>query len=87
MVGAIADWFAVTGLFKHPPGLPIAHTTIIPTRQNGIAKQFGQFFHENFLSETLIIEKFEPPHSHPSSQNCCLLFLLVGASRISLMAP
>jgi uncharacterized membrane-anchored protein YjiN (DUF445 family) len=57
MVGAIADWFAVTALFKHPMGLRIPHTAIIPTRKDDIAKQFGQFVQENFLSEEVITEK------------------------------
>lgn len=54
MVGAIADWFAVTALFKHPLGLKIPHTAIIPNRQNAIAQQFGAFVQDNFLSEDVI---------------------------------
>lgn len=54
MIGAIADWFAVTALFKHPMGLKIPHTAIIPNRKNVIAKQFGAFVQQNFLSEEVI---------------------------------
>ncbi len=54
MVGAIADWFAVTALFRHPFGLKIPHTAIIPNRKNAIAEQFGAFVQQNFLSESVI---------------------------------
>lgn len=57
MVGAIADWFAVTALFRHPLGLKIPHTAIIPNRKDIIAEQFGQFVQGNFLSESVISEK------------------------------
>lgn len=57
MVGAIADWFAVTALFRHPLGLKIPHTAIIPNRKDSIADQFGEFVQLNFLSEDVISEK------------------------------
>ena len=57
MVGAIADWFAVTALFAHPLGLKIPHTAIIPSRKDDIAIQFGTFVQSNFLSEAVITEK------------------------------
>ncbi len=57
MVGAVADWFAVTALFQHPLGLKIPHTAIIPNKKNEIAEQFGEFVQHNFLSETVITEK------------------------------
>jgi len=57
MVGAIADWFAVTALFKHPLGLKIPHTAIIPNRKDVIAEQFGAFVQQNFLSEDVISSK------------------------------
>lgn len=57
MIGAIADWFAVTALFQHPLGLKIPHTAIIPNRKNEIANQFGDFVQANFLSEDVIAEK------------------------------
>lgn len=49
MVGAMADWFAVTALFKHPLGLPIPHTAIIPKRKDEIGESLAQFIKENFL--------------------------------------
>lgn len=57
MVGAIADWFAVTALFRHPAGLKIPHTAIIPNRKNDIAEQFGEFVQANFLSDEVITKK------------------------------
>ena len=54
MIGALADWFAVTALFRHPMGIPIPHTAIIPARKDSIASQFGSFVQENFLSNDLI---------------------------------
>ena len=59
MVGAVADWFAVTALFRHPMGLRIPHTAIIPTRKNEIAAQFGAFVQRNFLSDDVIKAKFK----------------------------
>ena len=57
MVGALADWFAVTALFRHPLGLPIPHTAIIPTRKNDIARNLQAFFTENFLTEEIVRER------------------------------
>ena len=54
MVGAIADWFAVTALFRHPLNLKIPHTAIIPNRKDRIAQNFGIFVQSNFLSEEVI---------------------------------
>jgi uncharacterized membrane-anchored protein YjiN (DUF445 family) len=54
MVGAIADWFAVTAIFRHPLGLPIPHTAIIPTRKASLARSLQDFFTDNFLSEAVV---------------------------------
>jgi uncharacterized membrane-anchored protein YjiN (DUF445 family) len=54
MVGAIADWFAVTALFRHPLGIPIPHTAIIPTRKARIGKSLGNFVQTNFLSPAVL---------------------------------
>lgn len=51
MVGALADWFAVTALFRRPLGLPIPHTAIVPTKKDEIAVSLQDFFTENFLTE------------------------------------
>jgi uncharacterized membrane-anchored protein YjiN (DUF445 family) len=57
MVGAMADWFAVTALFKHPLGLPIPHTALIPKRKDDLGKGLEQFVGENFLQEDIIRER------------------------------
>ena len=57
MVGAMADWFAVTALFRRPLGLPIPHTAIILTRKNEIGESLGLFIEENFLSDDAVAEK------------------------------
>ncbi|HEV2796942.1 MAG TPA: DUF445 domain-containing protein [Nocardioides sp.] len=57
MVGAIADWFAVTALFKHPLGLPIPHTALIPKRKDELGKGLEEFVGENFLQEAVIRER------------------------------
>lgn len=49
MVGALADWFAVTALFRRPLGLPIPHTAILPRNQHRIADELGRFIENNFL--------------------------------------
>jgi uncharacterized membrane-anchored protein YjiN (DUF445 family) len=57
MVGALADWFAVTALFRHPLGIPIPHTAIIPKKKDVIGGSLGDFVGENFLSETVVRDK------------------------------
>ncbi len=57
MVGAIADWFAVTALFKHPLGIPIPHTALIPKRKDELGKGLEEFVGENFLQEDIIRER------------------------------
>ncbi|HEU5102292.1 MAG TPA: DUF445 domain-containing protein [Roseiflexaceae bacterium] len=62
MVGALADWFAVTALFRHPLGLPIPHTAIIPRRKNSIGASIGRFVEDNFLSEDVLIGRMRSLH-------------------------
>jgi uncharacterized membrane-anchored protein YjiN (DUF445 family) len=57
MVGALADWFAVTALFRRPLGLPIPHTAIIPNKKDMIGDSLGDFVGENFLSEDVVRDK------------------------------
>lgn len=54
MVGALADWFAVTALFRRPMGLPIPHTAIIPTKKDQLGQSLGEFVGENFLSGDVV---------------------------------
>ncbi|GAA2745522.1 DUF445 domain-containing protein [Kitasatospora cinereorecta] len=54
MVGALADWFAVTALFRRPLGLPIPHTAIIPTKKDAFGRTLGDFVGDNFLSAPVV---------------------------------
>lgn len=49
LIGGLADWFAVTALFRHPLGLPIPHTAIVPSRKNEIGRALARFIGEHFL--------------------------------------
>lgn len=57
MVGALADWFAVTALFKRPLGLPIPHTAIIPNKKDQLGASLGSFVGENFLSGGVVRDR------------------------------
>ena len=57
MVGGIADWFAVTALFRRPLGLPIPHTALIVERKDQFAGTLGQFVQENFLTADVLAER------------------------------
>jgi len=57
MVGALADWFAVTALFRHPLGLRIPHTAIIPNKKDQLGNSLGEFVGSNFLSPDVIRDK------------------------------
>ena len=57
MVGALADWFAVTALFRHPLRLPIPHTAIIPERKAQLGRSLGDFVETNFMSRDVLVER------------------------------
>lgn len=57
MVGALADWFAVTALFRYPLGLKIPHTAIIPNKKDTLGSSLGEFVDANFLSEDVVRDK------------------------------
>jgi uncharacterized membrane-anchored protein YjiN (DUF445 family) len=57
MIGGVADWFAVTALFRRPLGLPIPHTALIVERKDQFAATLGQFVQENFLSADVLAER------------------------------
>ena len=57
MVGGLADWFAITALFRRPLGLPIPHTALIPSKKNDIGKSLGAFVRDNFLDPDLLLER------------------------------
>lgn len=56
MIGGLADWFAVVALFRHPMGIPIPHTALIPNNKDKIGENLGQFVAEEFLTR----ERLEP---------------------------
>lgn len=63
MVGALADWFAVVALFRHPLGLPIWHTAIVPQRKDDIARNLGEFVESHFVSTEGVLARlreFDP---------------------------
>ena len=57
LVGGLADWFAVTALFRHPLGLPIPHTAIIPRRKDELGRGLARFIETNFLAPDLLAAK------------------------------
>lgn len=57
MIGALADWFAVVALFRHPLGLPIPHTAIIPRNKDRIGEGLGRFIETNFLAPEIVSHK------------------------------
>jgi uncharacterized membrane-anchored protein YjiN (DUF445 family) len=57
MVGGLADWFAVTALFRHPLGLPIPHTAIIPRNKDRIGEALANFINENFLVPSVVARR------------------------------
>ncbi|WHU46086.1 DUF445 family protein [Gordonia sp. L191] len=59
MVGALADWFAVTALFRHPLGIPIPHTALIRKKKDDIGDQLGGFIEENFMTPEVIVQRVE----------------------------
>ncbi len=66
MVGGLADWFAVTALFKHPLGIPIPHTAIIPERKDRIGRALGGFVQNNFLSRDVV--RLRLTNLHPAEK-------------------
>ncbi|KFG91408.1 Membrane protein [Sphingobium herbicidovorans NBRC 16415] len=59
MVGGLADWFAVTALFRHPLGLPIPHTAIIPRNKDRIGATLALFLRDNFLTPAVVARRMQ----------------------------
>ncbi|MDP3892237.1 DUF445 domain-containing protein [Nocardioides sp.] len=57
MIGAIADWFAVTALFRHPLGIPIPHTALVTKRKDDLGRGLQEFVAENFLQEDIVRDR------------------------------
>jgi uncharacterized membrane-anchored protein YjiN (DUF445 family) len=62
LVGGLADWFAVTALFRRPLGLPIPHTAIIPTQKDRIGRILGNFLQNHFLSTQVLAANLKQMH-------------------------
>jgi uncharacterized membrane-anchored protein YjiN (DUF445 family) len=62
MVGGLADWFAVTALFRQPMGLPIPHTAIVPTRKDRIGRSLGNFVQKHFLTREVLTRHLSGLH-------------------------
>src|ERR687888_2556655 len=62
LVGGLADWFAVTALFRHPLGLPIPHTAIIAARKDQIGRTLGRFVQRHFLGREVLSKRLESLH-------------------------
>ena len=62
LVGGLADWFAVTALFRHPLGLPIPHTAIVPTNKDRIGDALAAFLKDNFLTPAVMARRMEGFH-------------------------
>jgi uncharacterized membrane-anchored protein YjiN (DUF445 family) len=62
MVGGLADWFAVTALFRHPLGIPIPHTAIVPAKKDRVGRTLGAFVQRNFLSREVIEARLRTLH-------------------------
>ena len=72
MVGALADWFAVVALFRHPLGLPIPHTAIVPKRKNDFGETLAHFVADHFLRPDVVRLKLESVNlaeKHPEIVN------------------
>lgn len=59
MIGALADWFAVVALFRHPLGVPIPHTAIVPNKKNAIADSLAEFIRDKFLATEALVGKLK----------------------------
>jgi uncharacterized membrane-anchored protein YjiN (DUF445 family) len=94
LVGGIADWFAITALFRQPMNLPIPHTAIIPNRKDKIGRSLGNFVQNNFLSPEILSAKLraasisrraaewlaEPEHARKAASN--IGSVLQGAGKV-----
>ncbi len=93
LVGGIADWCAITALFRHPLGVPIPHTAIIPSRKDKIGRSLGNFVQNNFLSPEVLAAKLraaqisrraaewlaQPDNARKAAQNLASVLHSAGA--------
>ncbi|WP_046905115.1 DUF445 domain-containing protein [Croceibacterium atlanticum] len=82
MVGGLADWFAVTALFRRPLGLPIPHTAIIPEKKDRIADQMADFLRDNFLTPSVVARRMRDSNIALAAGNFLLQPRATGEGRI-----
>ena len=83
LVGGLADWFAVVALFRHPMGIPIPHTAIIPTNKDKIGEALGDFVRDHFLTRDQLIARIDD--FDPAYQLACALSSPKNADWIASM--
>ena len=84
MVGGIADWFAVTALFRHPLGLPIPHTAVIRERKDQFGATLGTFVQQNFLAPDVLVERVRA--ARPVERAAAWLCVPAHAARLAAEA-
>ncbi|MDN5718166.1 MAG: DUF445 domain-containing protein, partial [Janibacter sp.] len=62
MVGALADWFAVTAIFRHPLGIPVPHTALVKKRKDELGRSLQEFVADNFLTEEIARDRLATAH-------------------------
>ena len=96
MVGGVADWFAVTALFRHPLGIPIPHTAIVAQRKDRIGRSLGNFVGNNFLGREVIARQLAGMRlgeraarwlSHPEHQRRVARAIAGGVARAAEAVP
>ena len=81
MVGGLADWFAVTALFRHPLGVPIPHTAVIPARKDSFGETLGDFVQEHLLTRDAIVERIQA--ARPAQRTAAWLSQPENAARLA----
>jgi len=81
MVGGLADWFAVTALFRHPAGIPVPHTAVIPERKDSFGETLGDFVQEHLLTRDAIVERVRT--ARPAARTAAWLADDANASRMA----
>ncbi|HEV7762719.1 MAG TPA: DUF445 domain-containing protein [Acidimicrobiales bacterium] len=81
MVGGLADWFAVTAVFRHPLGLPIPHTAVIPERKDSFGETLGDFVQEHLLTRDAIVERIRS--ARPAQRAAAWLAQPENAARVA----
>jgi uncharacterized membrane-anchored protein YjiN (DUF445 family) len=81
MVGGLADWFAVTALFRHPLGVPVPHTAVIPERKDSFGETLGQFVQDNLLTKDVIVDRIR--QVRPAQRTAAWLAQPENATRVA----